>query len=289
MTGMYLIYFPHKTVEVLIHCVGFLNFLCDILGFVQFAGSSKKKFRLVFRGCRFLYLDELKMNIDSSIGINQQHTLSFEKASNGLVDDLSVIWRAAEALTSPNLEARKAGFDRLVKLRAHFQYPLVAYLFATRLADPDLKFRSHIVRTVVELLRAQEAGNHVLEAARIRLADTISQMRIRQIFALLQGSDTGLSNDDDVAIILNYNPYAGDHLCSILSDWHAPINIRKKAVIFIERVGFVDALPVLERVASRLLSRYSDKQMSLWELADGNGEASLLPVVENALGVLRAP
>jgi hypothetical protein len=229
------------------------------------------------------------MDIESTIDYKKSHALRLGETTPAELDGLSAVWQAAEALSSPNLEARRAGFDSLIAVRAHTRYPLIAYLIATRLADPNMKFRSHIARIVVEILDAKHPGNHVLEAARIRLADYISQMRIRSIYALLQLAESGLSTVDDIAKILNYNPYAGAHLSDILSNWQMPVSIRKRAVILIERVGYIDALPILERVASRLESRYSDKQMSLWELEKGNGEASLLPVVKRALAVLQAP
>lgn len=228
------------------------------------------------------------MDIDSTIGYKQPRTIHLGDSAESDLDEISTIWHSAEALSSPNLEARWVGFKSLLSIRAHLRSPLIAYLFATRLADPNLELRAEVAKAVLQILNTQEPGDHILEAGRIRLAEHVSQMRIREIYALLQIADGDLSSDHDIAKILNYNPYAGGHLAEIVSDWQRPLSIRKKAAALIGMVGYLEAIPVLERIGNRLESRYSGKQISMWQIEE-NSEASLLPVIERTLSVLQAP
>jgi hypothetical protein len=228
------------------------------------------------------------MDIDSTIGYKQSRTIQLGNTVTSDIDGNGEIWQLADALTSPNLEARRMGVKSLVEIKAHFNYPLVAYILATRLADSDLELRAQVTKAILDILFTQETGNHTLEACRIRLAEYVSQMRTRGVFALLQLAESGLISDDNIAKILNYNPFAGVHLAKIVSDWQMPVSIRKKAAVIVGLVGYMDAIPVLQRIFSRLESRYSGKQISMWNI-DENGEASLLPIVKDVLTALQAP
>ncbi len=88
-------------------------------------------------------------------------------------------------------------------------------------------------------------------------------MRTRQIFALLQVIEFDKSAEEAVSSLLSYCSFAGGHLAQILSNRTAPLSIRRQAAHFIGRIGYLDALPALERLASRLESRRDDEDVGI--------------------------
>jgi hypothetical protein len=79
-------------------------------------------------------------------------------------------------------------------------------------------------------------------------------------------------------------------LCDILAERQLPIAERKQAVHFIGQVGFLDALPTLERLATRLEARLTGQQSMAFAGSGGMAEeAELLPAITRAIGLLKAP
>src|SRR4030042_436619 len=74
-----------------------------------------------------------------------------ESVSN-IVELFPAVWKATESLTSPNLINRKLGIDALIELGAQRASPLVAYMIATCLNDPDLNIRQKVVIILGDLL-----------------------------------------------------------------------------------------------------------------------------------------
>jgi hypothetical protein len=97
------------------------------------------------------------------------------------------------------------------------------------------------------------------------------------VFALLQVTEYDKTAEAAVMDILSCCSYAGSHLSEILSNRELPQEIRKQAAFFIGQIGYLDALPVLERMASRMETR-GDEQ-----------DSRILPVLQNAVQLLTAP
>lgn len=106
---------------------------------------------------------------------------------------------------------------------------------------------------------------------------TLSNMRTRQIFGLLQVSEYDKTAEADVMDLLGCCSYAGSHLSEILSNRDLPHEIRRQAAFYIGQIGYLDALPVLERLTNRLETR-GDEQDTI-----------MLPVLQNAVQLLTAP
>jgi hypothetical protein len=105
----------------------------------------------------------------------------------------------------------------------------------------------------------------------------LSAMRTRQVFALLQVAEYDKSAEAGVIDLLSCCSFAGCHLSEILSNRDIAQDIRKQAAFYIGQIGYLDALPVLERMASRLESR-RDEEDSL-----------ILPVLQYAVQLLTSP
>jgi len=175
---------------------------------------------------------------------------------------LPVIWEALESLTSPDMMKRITGLDRIIKLDAVYHYPLVVYVLMTRITEPDIELRTRIVKLLANILDVKLGGAKQPPSAssevKQSLMTVLSGLRTRQIFALLQATEFDKTADEAVTTLLSYCSFAGGHLAQILSNRAAPITIRRQAANFIGRIGYLDALPALERMVSRLENRRED-------------------------------
>jgi HEAT repeat protein len=117
----------------------------------------------------------------------------------------------------------------------------------------------------------------------------LSSFRTRQIFALLEASAEDKSLEGCVSRLLDACPYAGNHLIDLLIDRKMPLDVRKQAAKMIGSVGYLDALPALERLHSRLESRIYGQKAMPFAPEESDIEAELLPVIHEALNFLRAP
>jgi hypothetical protein len=230
------------------------------------------------------------MDVDPPLtNLTQQTLFYLNDTSYNTIELFPSVWTAAEALTSPELAVRQAGFERLEGLNAARFSPLVAYLLATRIKEPDIKLRVRVVRHLASVFSPDEKGQMAPDAVRQHLKAFLSQMRNRSLFSLLQVADFDPTTEPCVAALLKACPFAGNNLACILADRRLRMSIRKQAVIFIGKVGYLDAIPALERIASRLESRLNGQQAMPFAPTDGNDEAELLAPVMTAITQLRAP
>ena len=218
-----------------------------------------------------------------------QTPLFIKEQSVGRVELFQAVWSAAEDLLSVDLSKREEGLKRLVELDAARFYPLIGYLLITRLNEPDTPLRSEIVRALSNALLPDLDGKQPPEESRSMLSRHLAQMRTRQVYALLQVLEYDVLTAVHVDRLLNLCPYASNHLAEILLDRKTPLPLREQAIEVIGRVGFLEAIPVLERLASRMESRQNGQgTMPLTPLSNPR-EITLLPVVRKALVCLRAP
>jgi HEAT repeat protein len=218
-----------------------------------------------------------------------QPSLFVLEESTGSVELFPAVWVAVEDLTMADAEIRHRALDRLLELNAPRFSPIVAYLLTTRLTDPDLKLRARMVNTLGEILAPDSDGHPAPDDVRNSLILNLSQVRTRQVFAILQVLADDSSLESHAARLIDACPYAGNHLVDILSDHKAPVEVRRQAAVMIGRVGFLDALSSLERLASKLETRLNGQKSMPFAPPPSLNEAELLPAVQAALCVLRTP
>ena len=207
--------------------------------------------------------------------------------STGNVELFPAVWSAAEDLTTASLELRRDALDRLLQLNAPRFSPLIAYLLHTRITEPDLGLRKEIIQALSDILTPDDEGNPSPEDVRASLRYHLSRMRTRQIFSLLQVLVEDPRMETAVARLLNACPYAGLHLADILADHTAPFEVRVQAVRMIGVVGYLDALPALERQEARLEARYNG-QRAMPFAPPASNEVDLLPEIHRAQALLRS-
>ncbi|MCK4977909.1 MAG: hypothetical protein KAS36_13325 [Anaerolineales bacterium] len=210
-------------------------------------------------------------------------------SSTGVAEFFPQVWGIAEGLTKPDVEERRFSLNYIAESRVARISPLIVYLLSTRVNDPDIQIRSQVVQVLGDVLSADEDGNPAPEAVRYHLTSHLSQMRTRQIYALLQVLVYDGDLEPQVARLLNACPYAGIHLTDVVSSRKTPIEVRLNAVLLIGRVGFVDAIPALERLLARLESRINGQQSLPFAPQIGTEETDLIPYIQATLILLRSP
>lgn len=221
--------------------------------------------------------------------ITQPVLFELLEASIGSVELFPAVWSAAERLADPEAKTRLEALQQLVDLNAPRLSPLVAYLAATRLSDPDLEMRHQVVLVLGELLTVDKEGRTADEMVRQYITTYLSQMRTRLVFSLLQVAEKFQDADANIARLLNACPFAGEHLVEILGDRASAISIRKKAIFFVGLVGYLDAIPALERLVARLEARQNGQQSMSFVSSSSSDEGDLLPAIRQALASLRTP
>ena len=195
------------------------------------------------------------------------------------------MWQAAELITSSKLEARWKGFNTLLEVDAIRQSSLIAYLISTQITETNLGLRTAVILAIADVLSTSDGDGTVSEEVRSCICDYLSQMRVRQIYGLLQAAEYDLSTVESVYQLLNCSSYSGKHLSDILLDRKAPVLIRMRAVNYIARIGYLDALPILERAAKRIESRENGRFVN----GSKGDERELFQKINEAMEILREP
>jgi hypothetical protein len=231
----------------------------------------------------------LLMDADSfHIHLDQPSLFQFDDTSTDAVELFPAVWSAGEALISSDRQIRKQGLDQIAQSRAARFSPLIAYLLVTRLLEPEMDLRCSVVNILADALRLDSQGKVAPEPVRMQLLNDLARMRTRQIYALLQVADCDPQANDSVAVLINACSFAGNHLSGILMDRKIAISIRMRAVELIGKVGYLDAVPVLERIRTRLEARLNGQQhMPFLTLEEGD-EVALLPSIHSALELLQS-
>lgn len=232
----------------------------------------------------------MNMDFDSIPQQLLQPTLfDYGDDSSGAVELFPAVWSAAEDLFAPEVTIRQGGLERLIEFGAARLSPLIGALLVTRLSEPDLELRRRIVYTLGDSLKVDENGRYTPELVRQYLVYMLGQMRQRPIFALLEVAISDPLAEDTIARLLNACPYAGRHLTDILSERKFPLAVRRAAVHFIGLVGYLEAIPPLERMLVRLEARVAGQQTMPFAPPGNPDEAELLPEIRSALASLQAP
>jgi len=213
----------------------------------------------------------------------------FSDSATGVAELFPEVWGALEDLTSPEAALRSRALDCLLGIDAPKLSPLVAYVLTTRLSDPDFDIRFRVVQALGDVLAPQDPSENANEMVLQHIKSYISQMRRRSIFALLQVAEQNMSAESNVAALLNACSFAGNALADIFTDRKAPMPIRRQAIIFVGRVGFLDSIPALEKLVTRLETRMNGQSKMPFAPPGDSDERELLPVVQTALTILKTP
>lgn len=210
-------------------------------------------------------------------------------SSTGAFELFPAAWSALEAIVTQDISTQRAGLERLKELGAARHSPLITYLLISRIPDSTISIRAEIIRMLSKINSPDEEGFQAPDPVRDQLRECMCRMRTREIYALLEVGNYDPEICPNVANLLNASPFAGNHLAAILADRKTSLEIRELAGYFIGLVGYLDAMPTLERIQERLETKINgQKKMSFFSDEDKQ-ESDLLPVIREALKQLRAP
>jgi hypothetical protein len=208
---------------------------------------------------------------------------------SGAIEIFPEVWGALEKLTSPDILERRDGLDCLIVLDAPRISPLVAYLVATRIFDPDLELRYKVIDVLGKILRPRETGKLASPKVRSHLKEYCMQMGRKGILMLLEVANAYPDVESKIASLFNLCSQSGENLVKIMSDRRISFELRRQAVIFIGIVGFLEAIPALERFENRLESRMNGQKAMSFAPPSVSDENSLLPVIQTTLTMLKEP
>jgi hypothetical protein len=211
-----------------------------------------------------------------------------EDASSGAVELFPAVWQAAEKLASKRKDTRHAALDELLKLNAPRFSPLVVYIIATRLRDPNLALRARVIEALANVLRVDEDGKLAPDQVRGYLVSYIAQLEQDEIRAILEVGVHENETKPHIAKLLNYCPPAGRFLSQLATDRNSLIEIRQISTYLIGLLGFVEALPSLERMRNRLESRQEMQKGMPFAPPSSADESILLPEIKTAISYLQS-
>ncbi len=223
------------------------------------------------------------------INFSQPMLFDFAETASGALEFFPEVWGATEKLTSPDVLERRDALDRLIVLDAPRLSPLVAYLVATRIYDPDLELRSKGIEVLGKILRPRETGKLAPPSVRSHLKEFCNQIGNLGFVKILEVAEAYPEAESNIASLFNLCSKSGETLVNIVSDRKILFELRRQAIIFIGRVGFLEAIPSLEKFESRLKSRVNGQKSMPFAPPSASDENSLLPVVQATLALLKEP
>ncbi len=221
--------------------------------------------------------------------LTQPILFELPNVATGAVELFPALWRAIEDLISPDVEIRRSGLKSLHTLGAGRLSPVAAYFLVTRLNEPVVELRAQIVQLLGDLLMPDAAGHVLPEDVRRVIVTSVSQICRRDICGLLEMLVEYPAQEAALFHLLKLNPFAGVQMADILTDKQIAIAVRMKAAHLIGMIGYLDAIPTLEKLQSRLDGRRSGQQTMLFAPSGAAEEAQLLPIVRNTLAMLKSP
>ena len=222
------------------------------------------------------------------IPLLQLPLFDYGETITSIVELFPAVWQATEFLTYPDASTRQRGIDMILELGAQRVSPLVAYMVATCLNDMDIYIRRRVVFILAELLINDPSSKQTPDVVRKVIAYYLHNMNEATVYGLLEVAVTDEQAEKSIYHLFNACPYVGKYLGEILNQWKNPLPIRQKAIYFIGLVGYLEALPALERLFNRLESRQNGQYSMPFVPTSTPSDIDLLPHLRVAMTQLGA-
>jgi hypothetical protein len=225
---------------------------------------------------------------NETIPIIQLPLFDYGESITNIVEMFPAVWKATECLTSQNSSIRQRGIGELVDLGAQKVSPLVAYMIATCICDPVTDIRRRATYIVADLIGADSNIKQTPTDVRMAVTNYLHNMRDDTVYDLLEVAIADEQAEKSIFHIFNACPHAGRYLGEILSEWKNALVVREKAIYFIGLVGYLEALPVLERILNRLETRQAGQYAMAFAPPSMKSDDILLPTLRIAIEKLNA-
>lgn len=222
------------------------------------------------------------------ISILQLPLFVYGESVTNIVELFPAVWKATESLTSPDSVTRQRGIDALLELGAQRVSPLVAYMIATRLNDPDIYIRRRVAFILADLITTGSNDKQTPDEVRNIVTNYLHNMREATVLDLIEVAVADQYAEKPIFHLFNACPYVGKYLGDILTQWKNPLTIRQKAIYFIGLVGYLEALPILERMFNRLEARQNGQYVMAFAPPSIKSDDDILPYLRVAINKLSA-
>ena len=223
----------------------------------------------------------------------------FEKSrALGARKQIPILLDLSEGMLSPEAGIRKEALQKLDRLEIIYSTPILAAILTTMLQDTDSTVRAMAIDLAAKLLEGspkKDKANNASSSsewnddrAQAYVIQELARMRTRPIYALIQLYDSEHQINDRIVKLIEFCPNSGKHLTDIACNRKFPLAIRQHALDILGIIGYLDAIPDLERLLSRLLTRINGQKAMPFVSAPGLDETPLIPNLENALSNLKA-
>jgi len=162
------------------------------------------------------------------------------------------LWETAEDLISPDSYLRESALDQLKEIDGVGRSPLIAYLLVSRISEPELEIRLHLIQLLGSLVDYDSPGPHLTDQALGIAKEALDQINKFQLLKLMEVSDSYLAAESAIKSILKLSSYAGAVLSGIVNDWKLPISIRQQAVFYCGEGGYLSSKPTLQNLIQRV-------------------------------------
>jgi hypothetical protein len=194
---------------------------------------------------------------------------------------------ALEDFLAPDPEISREGLQTLLELDAVRRSPLVASVLATRLCDPRIEVRARLLEALAPVVRAPAHGQNAADRVRAWLQQSLWLARREDVLAILELVHQRQGRFDDACRLLSASGQAAELLLSLLEDHAVELALKAQAVEMLASIGYLDALPVIERMIDRISAR-SAAQIGMPFARRNDTEAEvLLPVLKESVRLLR--
>ncbi len=198
------------------------------------------------------------------------------------------VWQAIEGLAAPEPPRRYESLERLISLKAARVSPLAAYMLATRLIDPDITFRIRVIQALGEMVAARGEDKPTEEVRRYLRARCMVMGR-GTVLAVLEAVIADDSIEPHATALFTLCSHAGNILVDLACDRKVGVNLRDRAIRLLGKIGFIEAIGRLERLADWLAKRAGEQRRMPFAPPALQEEADLLPLVQSTLTLLRQP
>jgi hypothetical protein len=222
------------------------------------------------------------------IPILQLPLFEFGESVTNIIELFPAVWQATECLTSPESPTRQRGLNAILELGAQRVSPLVAYVLATCVSDPDILIRRRIAYILADLVTSNIGSKQATNEVQRVLINYLHNITEATVYGLLEIAVEDEQAEKPIYHLFNACPYVGRYLGDILIQWKNPLSIRQKAIYFIGLVGYLEALPVLERLLNRMEARQNGQFTMSFAPPTNKSDDDLLPYLRVAISQLNA-
>jgi hypothetical protein len=207
----------------------------------------------------------------------------YGEPTENIAEMLPVVWSATESLAGADAITRQHGIDAILELGAQKVSPLVAFMIATRLGDKDIYIRRRAIYILADLITWVPGDNQMADSIRKSVTNYLHDIGEEIIFGILEVAVMDPQAEKPIYDLLNASPSAGKYLGEVLTEWKHPLAIRQKAIHFVGLVGYMEALPALERLLDRLEARQTGQFAMSFASSSIRSDEDIMPYLRIAI------